>query len=119
MITFKGIQGIDLDELEPKVTNRGWAIIDSHTGVLLREGGCVDFELNEAGLNRTDNWDQEFDIPQEPGLWLWEGIIRGVHTHTPDCNEWDIDYIGSVRKLTPEEIIAVFNDDWEPPKEED
>ena len=99
-------------------TAYGWAVVDTHTGTLLREGGCIDEEMANEGLGRHFFCDWgEFaeECPTEPGLWLWVGRRKGVVYDTFDGQEYDTLHLGEWRLLTGEEVLAQFKDeDWEP-----
>jgi len=99
-------------------TAYGWAVVDTHTGTLLREGGCIDEDRADQGLSRDISYDWgEFaeECPTESGLWVWVGRLKGVVYDTIDGREYDTLYIGAWRKLNDAETLAQFQDEgWEP-----
>jgi hypothetical protein len=78
---------------------------------MIREAGVSDLDL--LGLDDAPN-----------GISIWEGGIKSVHVHTPDCNEHDSWLAGGFRDPTDEEWAAIRknecpwnDDDWrEKPK---
>jgi len=62
--------------------------------VLWTVGAHVNSMIREAGVNDLDLLGLD-DAPE--GISIWEGDTKTVHTHTPDCNEWDSWLEGSFR----------------------
>lgn len=74
--------------------------------------------IDEAGVSNLCDLGLD-DAPE--GISIWEGGIKTVHFHSPDCNEYDSSLIGSFRAPTPAEWESIMKaecpwceDDWNP-----
>lgn len=72
--------------------------------ILFCAGPHVQSFIDEAGSSHLDDLGLD-DAPE--GISIWEGKIKTVHYHTPDCNEHDSWLDGSYRRPTSEEWAAI------------
>jgi len=77
---------------------------NGHGCVLWTAGPHVSSLTDEAGVSDLSDLGLD-DAPE--GISIWEGIIKTVHTHTPDANEYDSWLEGSFRKPTIEEWDSI------------
>lgn len=84
--------------------------------ILATDGAWIAAECDNVSTGAEDYGLVDGKDCHEPGLYLWEGRGQVISQGAPwDCPELETVYEGTLRKVLPEEVAALYT--MKPPEE--